>query len=70
MDIKEGKKQFMHTFNSHNRAITSMRMVSGGHPTFVSTSLDGTVRLWCLDKLIELYCFEIDQSDKGDAMGQ
>ena len=60
MDISQGEKQFMHTFNSHSRAITSMRMVGNGSSNFVSTSLDGSVRMWCLDKLIELYCFEID----------
>ena len=69
IDFKYGKKQFMHTFNNHSRVITSMRMVSTGAPTFVSTSLDGSVRMWCLDRLIELYTFEIDQSDKGNMIG-
>ena len=69
MDFKQSKKQFMHTFTSHSRAITSMRMKSFDSATFISTSLDGSIRIWDLDKLIELYCFEIDQSDKGNAMG-
>ena len=36
---------------------------------FVSASLDGSIRIWSLDKLIELYKFEIDQSSQGNNLG-
>lgn len=31
--------------------------------TYVSSSLDGTVRVWCLDKLISLYVFDINEGN-------
>ena len=35
----------------------------------MSASLDGSIRIWSLDKLIELYKFDLDQSSQGDNMG-
>jgi len=35
--------------------------------TFVSASIDGTIRIWCLEKLIELYSFDLtSETNKVD----
>ena len=64
---KADKPQLMHTFKGHSRAVTSMRLikrsVKSSDPSeiydssFVSASLDGTIRIWCLDKFIQLHHF-------------
>jgi WD40 repeat protein len=60
------KPKFIHTFKGHTRGVTSMVAVRTRNAfgnTFVSASLDGTVRVWCLDKLISLYCFDINEGN-------
>ena len=47
----------MHTFKGHSRTVTSMRLIKDSYSSFVSASLDGSVRVWCLDKFIQLYTF-------------
>ncbi|CAI2378793.1 unnamed protein product [Moneuplotes crassus] len=52
------KKKLIHSFSGHAKKVTSL----AAHPnntSFISASLDNTVRVWCLDKFIELYCFEV-----------
>ena len=46
-------------FKGHSRKVTSLAPVEGKSTYFVSASLDGKVRIWCLEKMIELYCFDI-----------
>ena len=53
------KNKILHTFKGHTKAIKNLKPVKNSQSSFVSASLDGSVRIWCLDKLIELYCFEI-----------
>ena len=63
----------MHTFKGHSRAVTSLKLIQSNQASnfsnFVSASLDGSIRIWSLDKLIELYKFEIDQSSQGNNLG-
>ena len=60
-DYRKQDKQMMHTFKGHSRTVTSMRLIRGSYSSFVSASLDGSVRVWCLDKFIQLYTFQTDQ---------
>jgi WD40 repeat protein len=60
------KPKFIHTFKGHTRGVTSMMAVrtnTASGNTYVSASLDGTVRVWCLDKLISLYVFDINEGN-------
>ena len=67
MNPVQGKR--IHTFKSHTRGITSIKKVTSTlSNTFVSASTDGTVRIWCLDKLIELYVFDITQGEGDNRM--
>ena len=64
------KPKFIHTFKGHTRRVTDIRAVrSAVSNTFVSASLDGTVRIWDLDKLIELYAFDIGGGNSGSRTG-
>ena len=56
-DFKMQNKQMMHTFKGHSRTVTSMKMIKESYSSFVSASLDGSIRVWCLDKFIQLYTF-------------
>ena len=52
------KRKLIHSFTGHTKKVTSL----APHPNntlFISASLDSTVRIWCLDKFIELYCFSL-----------
>lgn len=52
------KRKLIHSFTGHTKKVTSL----ANHPNntmFISASLDSTVRIWCLDKFIELYCFNL-----------
>ena len=55
------KPQLMHTFKGHSRTVTSMKLINSSYSSFVSASLDGSIRVWCLDKFICLYTFQTDQ---------
>lgn len=39
--------------------MTSLKPIDGKQTYFVSASLDGKLRIWCIEKMIELYCFDI-----------
>ena len=54
------KPILMHTFKGHSRTVTSMRPVRDTPSSFVSASLDGSLRIWCLDKFIQLYTFQTE----------
>lgn len=48
-------KRLLHTFTGHSRAVTAI-VVHPETPTmFISSSLDGTVRLWSFDTMEQLY---------------
>lgn len=52
------KRKLIHSYTGHTKKVTSLT----SHPNntmFISASLDNTVRIWCLDKFIELYCFDL-----------
>jgi WD40 repeat protein len=52
------KRKLIHSYSGHTKKVTSL----APHPNntmFISASLDCTVRIWCLDKFIELYCFNL-----------
>lgn len=59
-DFKMATKQIMHTFKGHSRMVTQMKLIKDSYSSFVSASLDGSVRVWCLDKFIQLYSFQTD----------
>ena len=58
----------MHTFKGHSRTVTSMKLIKDSYSSFVSASLDGSIRVWCLDKFIQLYTFQTDQI-QSNALG-
>ena len=39
--------------------MTSLAPIEHKATYFVSASLDGKLRIWCIEKMIELYCFDI-----------
>jgi WD40 repeat protein len=64
-DFKQTKKQFMHTFKSHTKAITSLKRCHTNENYVVTASLDGTIKMWCLEKMIEIYSFNVVESGDG-----
>jgi WD40 repeat protein len=49
----------VHVFKGHSRTVTSLAPIKSKPTYFVSASKDGKVRIWCFEKMIELYCFDI-----------
>ena len=49
----------IHVFKGHSRRVTSVTPVSSKSTYFLSASLDGKLRIWCIEKMIELYCFDV-----------
>lgn len=60
-DFKQVTKQLMHTFKGHSRSVTQMKRIRDSYSSFVSASMDGSIRVWCLDKFIQLYTFQTEQ---------
>lgn len=59
-------KQTMHSFKSHTKAISSLSKTSLNPAYIVSASLDGFIKIWCLEKMIDIYHFEVySQADGG-----
>jgi WD40 repeat protein len=58
-DRKTKAKHFMHSFKSHTKAISTLNSASTNENYIVSSSLDGTIKVWCLEKMIEIYSFEV-----------
>jgi len=51
-------KKLIHTFKNHAWTVTSLV----NHPDknlFISSSIDNTIWIWCLDKFVEIYCFNL-----------
>ena len=49
----------VHVFKGHSQTVTSLAPIQSRPTHFVSASTDGKVRIWDFDRLIELYCFDI-----------
>ena len=51
--------------------MTSLAPIRNKSTYFVSASLDGKLRIWCIEKMIELYCFDIqmDSPVQNSGMG-
>ena len=49
----------VHVFKGHSQTVTSLAPIRSRPTHFVSASTDGKVRIWDFDRLIELYCFDI-----------
>jgi WD40 repeat protein len=56
---KEESQNSIHVFKGHSRQVTSLAPVHNKNTLFVSSGLDGKVRIWCVEKMLELYCFDI-----------
>lgn len=51
---------------SHTKAISSLYKSTLNPAYIVSASLDGFIKIWCLEKMIEIYSFEVySQADGG-----
>ncbi len=48
----------VHVFNGHSKGVSSLAPIKN-RTQFVSASTDGKIKIWCVEKLIELYCFDI-----------
>ncbi|XP_052095434.1 uncharacterized protein LOC127730555 isoform X7 [Mytilus californianus] len=48
-------KRLLHTFSGHSRAVTGMVLHPETQTMFITSSLDGTVRIWSLDTMEQLY---------------
>jgi len=68
-DRKTSQKQFMHSFKSHTKAISSLVPAHTNDNYIVTSSLDGTIKIWCLEKMIEIYSFEVWSSADGGLGG-
>lgn len=56
--VTKTKRKIIHSFSGHTKKVTSL-MNHSNKTMFISASLDNTVRIWCLDKFTELYCFNL-----------
>lgn len=54
---KTKEKQFMHEFKNHSKPIMCLNPVKANPSYIVSASLDGSVKIFCLEEMIELYSF-------------
>lgn len=43
------QKQFMHEFKAHTKAITQMKHMNSNSSYLVTGSLDGNIKIWCLN---------------------
>ncbi|XP_071178325.1 uncharacterized protein [Mytilus edulis] len=48
-------KRLLHTFSGHSRAVSGMVLHPETQTMFITSSLDGTVRIWSLDTMEQLY---------------
>jgi WD40 repeat protein len=77
-DRKKRTKNYIHTLKGHSRAISSLMPISARRKqsrgkasfvkeetTFISAGLDGLIRVWCLERLIELYNYQLKEDAAG-----
>ena len=55
----------MHEFQAHTKGITTLNPCRFNDNYVVSSSLDGYIKLWCLEKMIEIYSFPVWSSAEG-----
>ena len=55
----------MHSFKSHTKAIASLNTCEFNNTYIVTASLDGLIKIWCLEKMIEIYTFEVWSQAEG-----
>lgn len=53
------RRKLIHSFSGHTKSVTSLKQHPKQSTLFISTSNDCSIRIWCLDKFTELYCFEL-----------
>lgn len=68
-DRKSREKHFMHEFKSHTKPITCVNPMHHNQTYIVTAALDGTIKVWCLEKMIELYSFEVGQGEASTGGG-
>jgi len=56
----DSSKRQIHVFNGHFKSVTSMAPLKDSKDQFASSSLDGTLRIWSLDKFQQLYVLQLD----------
>jgi len=56
----ENTKRLIHTFNGHFKRVTCLVPLLREEEQFISASLDGTAKIWSLDKFNELYSLSFD----------
>ena len=59
-------RQFMHTFEAHQKAITCLKPVVKNDSYVMSASLDGSIKIWDLDGMIEINTFEVHSANNDD----
>lgn len=57
--VKSKGIKSIHTFKGHSRRVTSLMPIKSKETYFVSASLDGKLKIWCIEKMLELYSFDI-----------
>lgn len=50
--------QSIHIFKGHSKSVTSLKPITNTS-YFISASTDGKVKVWCYEKLIQVYSFDI-----------
>eukprot|EP00347_Sterkiella_histriomuscorum_P023301 403335171 len=58
----QDQKKLIHTFVGHLKIISSLVRHNKYKNLFISGSLDNTIRVWCLERLCEVYCFDLNQN--------
>ena len=47
----------MHEFRNHTKSITGLKKMTENRSYIVTSSLDGSIKIFCLEMMIELYSF-------------
>jgi WD40 repeat protein len=63
LDGKPQRDTFVHEFKGHSKAITGMKHMASNESYLVTSSMDGSIKIWCLEKMIELYSFQVNKQD-------
>ena len=56
-DRKTKEMRPMHEFKNHSKPVTCLKPVKDNPTYIVSASLDGSIKIYCLEMMIELYSF-------------
>lgn len=55
----------MHSFKGHTKAITGFSLCHTNENYIVTASLDGSIKIFCLEKMIEIFSFEVWSSGES-----